>query len=234
MDRLASALRAVASPPADAWPPFLPVSGVQPAGPGREQPAVSPEHRVASADLATLMARALMSFRAEFERESAVPLPVSANVLRVLSPGGIALREVPRRAGISKEAVSVSAGWLERQGYLVNEPDPAGGRGRQVRLTPRGEQAQDDYHRLADRIGDGWRAGSGDGVIDGLTGALRALYAQPDGQQPLIAAGLVPYPDGWRAHPPYQRLTEAMIADPAGSLPHYPMVTHRGGYPDGS
>jgi len=25
-----------------------------------------------------------------------------------------------------------------------------------------------------------------------------------------------------------------MIADPAGTLPHYPMVSHRGGYPDGS
>jgi methyltransferase (TIGR00027 family) len=235
VDRLARALHAVASPPADAWPPFLPVSGVQPAGPGRAHPTVSPEHRVASADLATLMARALMSFRAEFEPGSAVPLPVSANVLRVLSPGGVALREVPRRAGISKEAASVSAGWLERRGYLLNEPDPAGGRGRQVRLTPRGEQAQDGYHRLAGRIGDGWRARSGDGVIDGLTAALRSLYAQPDGQpQPLIGAGLVPYPDGWRAHPPYQRLTEAMIADPAGTLPHYPMVTHRGGYPDGS
>ena len=196
---------------------------------------MSPGHRVAGTDLATLMARALMSFRAEFETESAVPLPVSANVLRVLSADGVALRDVPRRAGISKEAVSVSAGWLERRGYAVNEPDPAGGRGRHVRLTPHGEQARGDYHRLADRIGDGWRARAADGAIDGLTGALRALYAQPDGQeQPLIGAGLVPYPGGWRAHPPYQRLTEAMIADPAGALPHYPMVSHRGGYPDGS
>ena len=143
-------------------------------------------------------------------------------------------RTIPE-AGISKEAVGVSAGWLERRGYVVNEPVQAGGRGRQVRLTPRGEQARDDYHRLADRIGDGWRARSGVGVIDGLTGALRGLYAQPDGQQqPLIGAGLAPYPGGWRANPPYQRRTEAMIADPAGTLPHYPMVTHRGGYPDGS
>ena len=235
VDQLTSALHAVARPPADAWPPFLPVSVGQAAGPAREQPAVSPEHRVASADLATLMARALMSFRAEFESESAVPLPVSANVLRVLSAGGVALREVPRRAGISKEAASVSAGWLERHGYVVNEPDPGAGRGPPVRLTPRGEQAPEDYPRRAGRIGDGWRARSGDGVIDVLTAALRALYAQPDGQrQPLIGAGLVPYPDGWRAHPPYQRLTEALIADPAGALPHYPMVTHRGGYPDGS
>ena len=235
VDLLTSALQAVGSPPGDAWPPFLPVSGVHGAGPGRGQPAVSAEHRVASADLATLMARALMSFRAEFEPESAVPLPVSANVLRVLTAGGVALRDVPRRAGISKEAVSVSAGWLERHGYAVNEPDPAGGRLRHVRLTPRGEQARGDYHRLAGRIGDGWRARSADGVVDGLTRALRALYAQPDGQeQPLMGARAGALPRRLAGAPAHQRLTEAMIADPAGALPHYPMVTHRGGYPDGS
>jgi hypothetical protein len=108
-----------------------------------------------------------------------------------------------------------------------------------VRLTPRGEQAQESYHRLADGIEDDWRARFGDAVIDGLAGALRALYTGQDagrGQDagPLISAGLVPEPGGWRAHPPYSRLTQAMIADPAGTLPHYPMVSHRGGYPDGS
>jgi len=25
-----------------------------------------------------------------------------------------------------------------------------------------------------------------------------------------------------------------MVDDPAGTLPHYPMVSHRGGFPDGS
>ena len=92
---------------------------------------------------------------------------------------------------------------------------------------------------MADGIEDDWRARFGDGVIDRLAGALRALYAGRDGQDagpdgPLISAGLVPDPAGWRAHPPYLRLTQAMIADPAGTLPHYPMVSHRGGYPDGS
>ena len=112
------------------WPPFLPVSGVHPADPGREPPAVSPEHRVASTDLPTLLARALMSFRAEFETGSAVPLPVSANVLRVLSADGVALRDVPRRAGVSKEAVSVSVGWLERE--VGGERAGPGGRPRAV------------------------------------------------------------------------------------------------------
>ncbi len=59
------------------------------------------------------------------------------------------------------------------------------------------------------------------------------LFVPHDGQA-VIAAGLVPHPDGWRAHPPYRARTEAMISDPAAALPHYPMVSHRGGYPDGS
>ena len=72
-------------------------------------------------------------------------------------------------------------------------------------------------------------------MIGGLAGALRALHARPGGRdEPLISAGLVPPPNGWREHPPYLRLTQAMIADPAGALPRYPMVSHRGGYPDGS
>ncbi len=194
---------------------------------------------MAGADLPILLSRALMSFRAEFERESALSLPVSANALRVLSAGGVALKDVPRRAGVSREAVSVSVGLLEREGYAVTGPGPAAGRGREVRLTPRGEQAQEAYHRRAGEIADAWRARSGDGVTAALAGALRALYAQPDAgpdgeRPPVISAGLVPDPDGWRAHPPYARLTQAMIADPAGALPHYPMVSHRGGYPDGS
>ena len=231
--QLTGALRDLAGPSGDALPAFLPVSGVYPPKPGQELPSVSPEHRVADPDLPALLSRALMSFRAEFERGSALSLPVSANALRVLSAGGVALKDVPRRAGVSREAVSVSVGLLERSGYAVAGPDPAGGRGKHVRLTPRGEQAREAYHQRAGVVVEGWRARSGDSVVDGLAGALRALYAQPDGQ-PLIAAGLVPHPGGWRAHPPYRRLTEAMIADPAGALPHYPMVTHRGGYPDGS
>jgi len=49
-----------------------------------------------------------------------------------------------------------------------------------------------------------------------------------------LAEGLRPYPDGWRAHKPYLAQTTAMIDDPGGSLPHYPVVSHRGGFPDGS
>ena len=233
--QLSEALRTVVAPAGEEWPAFLPVSGAQRHEKGPNPPAVAPGHRVPGTGLPTLLSRALMAFRAEFERDSALSLPVSANVLRVLTADGVALGDVPRLAGVSREAVSLSVGRLDREGLAVTGPGPAGGRGKHVSLTPCGVQAQAAYHRRAGGIVDGWRSRHGDGVIDGLAAALRALYAEPDGSDgPLISAGLVPGPQGWRAHPPYLKLTEAMIADPAGSLPNYPMVSHRGGYPDGS
>ena len=138
--------------------------------------------------LPTLLSRALMSFRAEFERDSALSLPVSANTLRVLSADGVALADLPRLAGVSREAVSLTVGRLEKGSLAVTGPDPAGGRGKYVSLTPRGERAQAAYHRRADGITGGWRARSGDGVIDGLAGALRALYAERDPSGPGSAA----------------------------------------------
>ena len=52
---------------------------------------------------------------------------------------------------------------------------------------------------------------------------LRASLDQVLGDGVLIRQGMQPYPDGWRA---------SVRALP--TLPLYPMVLHRGGYPDGS
>lgn len=65
----------------------------------------------------------------------------------------------------------------------AEEPDPAVGRGKVARLTPRGL----------------------------------------DGQPPVLFGGLEPYPGNWRAS----------VRRPA-TLPYFPVVLHRGGYPDGS
>ena len=78
-----------------------------------------------------------------------------------------------------------------------------------------------------------WRDRFGADHISELADRSAGCSPRPGGQQ-RIAAGLVPYPGGWRAHPPYLSQTEAMLADPAGALPYYPMVSHRGGFPDGS
>ena len=120
-----------------------------------------------------------------------------------------------------------------RHGYAVAEPDPAASRGKVARLTARGLRAQQEFQRLVGAVEQDWRDRFGTGQVTALAEALRGLFAVQDGQQ-RIAAGLVPYPGGWRAHPPYLSQTEALLANPGAALPYYPMVSHRGGYPDGS
>ena len=56
-----------------------------------------------------------------------------------------------------------------------------------------------------------------------LREALEPLTAASDGEHPPLFGGLEPYPDNWRA-----------AVRPPVTLPHYSMVLHRGGYPDGS
>ena len=83
--------------------------------------------------------------------------------------------------------------------------------------------------RLHDRIEKQWTARFGAKVLGRLRETLDRILDHPD-----LATGLTPYPDGWRASKPYLRQTEAVLADPRARLPHYPMVLHRGGWPDGS
>jgi len=52
---------------------------------------------------------------------------------------------------------------------------------------------------------------------------LERLVGAYDGPWTGLFEGMKPYPDGWRAHVPVPE-----------NLPHFPMILHRGGYPDGS
>jgi hypothetical protein len=95
-------------------------------------------------------------------------------------------------------------------------------RGKAVRLTEAGRAAQlANTARLAD-IEAAWRGGFGSDAFDGLRTSLEGIV-EPDAERSPLFHGLVPDPNGWRA--PVGRPT---------TLPIYPMVLHRGGYPDGS
>jgi methyltransferase (TIGR00027 family) len=230
---LTGALRAVAGQTGLVLPPYLPVVGVHQSDHGSWLAAGQAASRGAGADLPALLSHVLLAFAMDVERESPLTMVVGAGALRVLSGDPVRVAGLPLRAGLSKEAISVALGLLERRGYAVVEPDPAASRGKVARLTARGQQAQADHQRLVGAVELRWRDRFGAEHIAGLADALRGLFAEADGQQ-RIAAGLAPYPGGWRAHPPYLGQTEAMLANPAAALPHYPMVSHRGGYPDGS
>jgi hypothetical protein len=67
-----------------------------------------------------------------------------------------------------------------------------------------------------------------------LRRSLLSVIGPGDGGWPRLSLGLRPYPGGWRARSPYLRQTTAVLDDPGAALPHYPMVLHRGGWPDGS
>src|SRR5689334_5621918 len=170
--------------------------------------------------LSALLSRVLLAFALEYEREARLSLAVAANVLRVLGSEGTRLRELPALTGTSPESVRWALGILTRGDLAAEEPDPAASRGKVARLTPRGLDAQHLYHELTGTIERRWH----DRFTPGVTGALQAsLGPLAAGQPPVLFGGLDPYPDNWRAS----------VRRPA-TLPHFPMVLHRGGYPDGS
>jgi DNA-binding MarR family transcriptional regulator len=156
---------------------------------------------------------------ADFESGSKVSLPISANALRVLEDGGARVRDLPQRTGVSKEAISTSLGVLERRGYVVIEPDAELRRTKVARLTTKGLDARAGYLPGLDGVEASWRARF-DPTVDAVRDALEALLGAATASPPWLG-GLEPYPDGWRSGPPEV-------------LPHYPMVLHRGGFPDGA
>lgn len=173
--------------------------------------------------LFALIARVLLEFTLDFEAESGVALPIAANTLRVLSREPIPVRDLPDHAGVSKEGTAQAMTVLNRHDLVVVDP-VSDGRGKQVRLTPKGLTAQAGYHDRLSEVETAWRSRFGDGAIDGLAKMLLALVGDSDsfGNSPLAGA-LEPPPDVWRASRPSPMC-----------LPFHPMVIGRGGWPDAS
>ena len=205
-------------------PDCLPILGAALLSRGPD-PALPPAGHVdpAGLPLSALLSRGLLSFALEYEHETGLSLAISANVLRVLGADGTRRRDLAPLTGTSKEAVSWALGILIREHLTAEEPDPTKSRGKIARLSPRGLHAQHLYHEFAGTIEQRWRQRFTGSAIDGLRTSLEALATAPDGEPPPLFRGLEPYPDNWRA----------AVRRPS-ILPHYPMVLHRGGYPDGS
>lgn len=166
--------------------------------------------------LSARLAQALLAYTLDFERTSDLSLPLTANFVRVLDEAGLDVREIPAIAGVSKEATSMALKFLTKTGYVSVDTKVA-------RLTPKGLEAQAAAPGLHADVERAWTARP-----------LRKAMAAVIDQRTALSEGLHPYPDGWRARKQYVEQTNAVIDDPAGRLPHYPMVLHRGGWPDGS
>ncbi len=178
----------------------------------------------AGPDLAALISKVLLAFTVEFESKTKISLPISATTLRVLDEEGIRVRDLSALTGVSKEGNAMSLGYLARHECVLVGSDPAAARGRSARLTAKGRKAQLKYVRVLDGIERQWETRFGPDRMDGLRTTLSLLVGgRPTPESSPLFRGLVPYPDGWRASVP----------TPV-TLPHYPMVLHRGGFPDGS
>jgi DNA-binding MarR family transcriptional regulator len=228
ISHLERALRAVFDELMIDPPAYLPV--VYPAQNGKAEPALpratrsGPGASIDGGGLSPLLAGVLLAFTLDFERESRVSLPISANTLRVLGPTGARVRDLPQLTGVSKEANAMCAGWLERHGCARREPDPAVSRGKVLCVTAKGLKAQQKCRRLLAAAEASWRTRYGAVAVDDLRAALEPLVGDGTLASSPLVRGLEPYPDNWRA----------AVRQTPGTLPHYPMVLHRGGYPDGS
>jgi DNA-binding MarR family transcriptional regulator len=166
--------------------------------------------------LSTLLAHAIRSMARDFDHQAPLSLSMTQNLIRVLD-GPVAVRDLPPRAGISREAVAIGDGRLVRSGLATESGSP-----KTMTLTARGRAAARASLDQRDELDERWA------VSPGLSGAFDVIVG------PRLAEGLEPPPDGWRAQPPYLAQTRATLADPEAALPAFPMVSHRGGYPDGS
>jgi DNA-binding MarR family transcriptional regulator len=173
--------------------------------------------------LSALLSRVLLLFAIEFERESDLSLAISANLVRVLDEKGARVRDLPLLTGVSKEALSMAMGILQKRRVAVVEPDRTGGVAKVARLTPGGRDAQRAYRQRLDIIEARWQVRFGKETIRTLRDLLARLVGEPTPHRSPLFRALEPYPDGWRAS----------VRKP-NTLPHYPMVLHRGGFPDGS
>ena len=174
--------------------------------------------------LPVLLARVLLGIAVRFEQRSPLSLAVCANLLRVLDSDGVLVKDLPVLTGVSKEGLAMARHPLTKRDLAVVGPAPDGSRFKAIRLTNRGQEAQWAYTDWTGRLDD--RAGLrlGAGAVAALRAALEPLAGDPgDPVHSPLMGGLESYPDNWRTD-----------VRPPQTLPHFPMVLHRGGFPDGS
>jgi hypothetical protein len=224
--RLRGALGVIAGQLGTGLPDYLPLGEPwqRPGGGAQESEAPA----AAALGLPALASKVLLALSLDFERQcdlatgaataGRVPrLAVSANVLRVTGEQGVRVAEVPARTGVAKMAVENQLGNLADRGFIAVGPDPGGSRFKVATPTARGQRARVLYRRWTGEAQERF----GKAACAELREALAAVVR--DDPDSALRRGMDPYPDGWRAQVPQPEV-----------LPHYPVVSMRGGFPDGS
>jgi DNA-binding MarR family transcriptional regulator len=225
IDELREALGAVVGQLDFELPDCLPILGygLFSRGPDYKQTASAPREEGEGKPLSALLSQVLLAFALEFESESELSLAISANVVRVLDAKGVRVRDLPLLTGVSKEAIAMSLSFVTKRGFAVVGADATGLRTKVARLTPKGRKAQEACRQLLIAIELRWQERRGKETIGDLRESLERLVGEPTAQLSPLFRGLETRPGGWRAS----------LRKP-DTLPYFPMVLHRGGFPDGS
>jgi DNA-binding MarR family transcriptional regulator len=225
LDAVRVPLRALASRIDVELPDCMPILhyGLATAGPARPEFSrrSSGIDDVETLALPSLLARALLMLAIEFESRSKVSLAIHADLLRVLREDATAVRDLPRLTGVSKEAISMAMGVIVKRGLAVLEPNPSGKAGKAARLTAKGIASQNAHARLLGKVEEQFVSRYGVDIAGALRASLAMLGGDSSGSR--LLRSIPPFPGGWRASVPKVE-----------TLPHFPIVLHRGGYPDGS
>jgi DNA-binding MarR family transcriptional regulator len=182
--------------------------------------------------LTALLSKVLLALALDFDDHSDLSLeiytagvgsrlPICANVLRLIGDNGIAVARIPALSGVDKMAIDNWVGILEKRGYVEVATEP-GARRRVARLTPKGARARNAYLQWTESLEGRWPDARSSGAVRRLRRAAERIVGDPGPGSPLWK-GMEPYPDGWRSEIPQRQV-----------LPHFPAVTAKGGFPDGS
>jgi DNA-binding MarR family transcriptional regulator len=230
IDELRASLSEIAERLDPGLPEYLPILNVVWAGWFAEIPETlrtASAKGGASPHLSALLSRVLMAFALDFECESDISLAIGSNLLRIVNDTGVRMRDLPRLSGVSREAIKMMMGFLTKHRFIAVEADPVAARTRIVRLTAKGIEAQHAFEQRLAAYEKDWQKRFGKDEIGVLRKSLEALAIHPAGDPtggptPLMQC-LGHHAEGWRASKPLPE-----------TLPHYPLVLHRGGFPDGS
>ena len=129
--------------------------------------------------LPELLAKVLLAFASEFDAQSAVPLSLCANLLRVTPDQGTRVRDLPRLTYLSTDGVTAGIRELVRMRLGVLQTDPVVGRAKILLLAAKARLARgrlpgcsrDHRDRLAGKV----RQGSDEPAQD-LPGAPGGKY----------------------------------------------------------
>ena len=208
LDRLRSALVPVVGSLDRPLPEYLPLVEA----PDRRmavplQPATRP---AAELHLLSLIAQLLTAMTLDFEQRSHHSLATCASLIRPLSSEPVLVRDLQDVTGVALKDWDAGVNQLARVGLIEVTKRTEKPTGKAISLTAAGLQLQADYPALLADVEQPWETLCRD--------VRRELESIVDD----ALRWTTPYPDNWRA----QR--------PMTALPHQPIVSHRGGYPDGS